>query len=89
MKLYNSLTRKKEIFNPRQKDKVTLYVCGITPNNATHLGHAFTYVSFDTLVRFLTFQEYGMKYLQNATDINDSDELPKHQKMTSFDLRND
>lgn len=52
-----------------------MYVCGITPNNATHLGHAFTYVSFDVLVRFLKYKGYGVDYLQNATDINDSDDV--------------
>lgn len=80
MKLYNSLTRQKEIFSPLQKKEVTLYVCGITPNNATHLGHAFTYVSFDTLIRFLRFQDYNVKYLQNATDINDGDDVIKQAK---------
>lgn len=52
-----------------------MYVCGITPNNATHLGHAFTYVSFDVLVRYLQFKGFNINYLQNATDINDSDDV--------------
>ncbi|MBP9719386.1 MAG: cysteine--tRNA ligase [Candidatus Levybacteria bacterium] len=80
MKLYNSLTRQKEVFIPKKKDEVTMYVCGITPNNATHLGHAFTYVVFDTLTRFLRFKGLNIKYLQNATDINDGDDVIKQAK---------
>src|SRR3989344_6607545 len=80
MKLYNSLTRKKEPFTPLVSNTVTMYVCGITPNNATHLGHAFTYVSFDVLLRFLRFKGYDVKYLQNATDVNDSDDVIKQAK---------
>jgi cysteinyl-tRNA synthetase len=80
MKFYNSLTRQKEEFTTIQKNVVSMYVCGITPNNATHLGHAFTYVSFDTLIRFLKFKGYEVKYLQNATDVNDSDDVIKQAK---------
>lgn len=80
MKLYNSLTRSKEDFKPVKDNTVSMYVCGITPNNATHLGHAFTYVSMDTLIRFLKFKGYEVKYLQNATDINDSDDVIKQAK---------
>lgn len=80
MKLYNSLTRQKEVFTPLKGNTVSMYVCGITPNNATHLGHAFTYVSFDVLLRFLRFKGYDVHYLQNATDVNDSDDVIKQAK---------
>lgn len=80
MKLYNSLSRQKELFIPLKDNEVSMYVCGITPNNATHLGHAFTYVNFDVLLRFLKFKGYDVKYLQNATDINDSDDVIKQAK---------
>ncbi len=73
MKLYNSLTRQPEEFTSLQEKRVTLYVCGITPYDTTHLGHAFTYISFDMLVRFLQFQNYTVTYTQNVTDINDRD----------------
>ena len=73
MKLFNSLTRKKESFVPHRSKKVTIYVCGITPYDTTHLGHAFTYIWFDVLVRYLTFKGYKVKYTQNVTDINDRD----------------
>jgi cysteinyl-tRNA synthetase len=72
-KLYNSLTRKKEIFTPIKSEFVTLYVCGITPYDTTHLGHAFTYISFDILVRTLKMLGLKVIYTQNVTDINDRD----------------
>ncbi len=70
--LYNSLTHKKEIFIPANKE-VSLYVCGITPYDTTHLGHAFTYISFDALIRYLSYKGYRVIYTQNITDINDRD----------------
>jgi len=82
LQLYDSLARKKKDFKPYDKNNVLLYVCGITPNNATHLGHAFTYVMFDTLIRFLKHQNYGVKYVQNATDVNDSNDVIQQAKET-------
>ncbi len=55
LRLYNSLTQQVEPFEP-QGQTVTLYVCGITPYDTTHLGHAFTYASFDVLIRYLEFK---------------------------------
>lgn len=52
-------------------ETVTLYVCGITPYDAAHLGHAFTYVAFDTLVRFLRHRGHEVVYCQNVTDVDD------------------
>jgi L-cysteine:1D-myo-inositol 2-amino-2-deoxy-alpha-D-glucopyranoside ligase len=51
--------------------RVTLYVCGITPYDAAHVGHAFTYVAFDTLVRYLRLRGHEVAYCQNVTDIDD------------------
>lgn len=73
MHLYNSLTRKKELFIPFNKNNITLYVCGITPYDTTHLGHAFTYISFDILIRYFKYLNYKVIYTQNVTDINDRD----------------
>lgn len=73
MHLYNSLTNNKDLFIPNNHKAVTLYVCGITPYDTTHLGHAFTYISFDVLVRYLKYQGYDVIYTQNVTDINDRD----------------
>jgi L-cysteine:1D-myo-inositol 2-amino-2-deoxy-alpha-D-glucopyranoside ligase len=66
---FNSLTRRVE---PVPADaQIGLYVCGITPYDAMHLGHAFTYTFFDLLVRYLRFLGHEVKYVQNVTDIDD------------------
>ncbi len=70
MKLFNTLTQTLENFEP-QDTTVRIYVCGITPYDTTHLGHAFTYVSFDTLIRYLRARDQAVKYVQNVTDIDD------------------
>ncbi len=70
MRLYNTLTQHKEEFSSAQ-DHVTMYVCGITPYDTTHLGHAFTYVVFDTLARYFGFKGWPVRYAQNVTDIDD------------------
>jgi L-cysteine:1D-myo-inositol 2-amino-2-deoxy-alpha-D-glucopyranoside ligase len=70
VQLYNSLTRKVENFIPNDR-QVTLYVCGITPYDTTHLGHAFTYTSVDILIRFLESLGIEVRYVQNVTDIDD------------------
>ena len=85
MKLYNTLTEKKELFTPREKDSVKLYVCGITPYDTTHLGHAFTYTQFDVLARFLEFQGYKVNYTQNVTDIDD--DILKRAKQVGEDWK--
>jgi L-cysteine:1D-myo-inositol 2-amino-2-deoxy-alpha-D-glucopyranoside ligase len=71
MLLYNSLTKQKKQFTPHNPQEVTMYVCGITPYDTTHLGHAFTYTAFDVLYRVLTAQGYNVNYTQNVTDIDD------------------
>lgn len=70
MKLFNTLTQSLQEFVPID-DTVRVYVCGVTPYDTTHLGHAFTYASFDTLMRYLRYQGYKVKYVQNVTDIDD------------------
>lgn len=71
MKLFNTFTQSLEDFVPLEDKLVRIYVCGVTPYDTTHLGHAFTYVSFDTLIRYLEFRGYTVKYVQNVTDIDD------------------
>lgn len=71
LRLFNSSSRKKEEFVPLNGKTVKIYVCGITPYDTTHLGHAFTYVSFDTLIRYLKFKGFDVVYTQNVTDIDD------------------
>lgn len=70
MKLFNTLTQSLETFTPIN-NTVSVYVCGITPYDTTHLGHAFLYVSFDALMRYLRSRGYTVKYVQNVTDIDD------------------
>src|SRR5258705_5668587 len=70
MNLYNTLTQRVEPFTATG-DTVSLYVCGITPYDTTHLGHAFTYTAADILVRYLESQGLQVKYVQNVTDIDD------------------
>jgi L-cysteine:1D-myo-inositol 2-amino-2-deoxy-alpha-D-glucopyranoside ligase len=70
MKLFNTLTQSLEDFTPIG-NTVRIYVCGITPYDTTHLGHAFTYISFDTLIRYLEYKGYAVSYVQNVTDIDD------------------
>ena len=73
MRILNSLSGKLEKFKPLHGKKVTIYICGITPYDTTHLGHAFTYISFDMLIRYLRFKGFKVIYTQNVTDINDRD----------------
>jgi L-cysteine:1D-myo-inositol 2-amino-2-deoxy-alpha-D-glucopyranoside ligase len=70
MRLYNALSQQVEPFEPHG-DAVTVYVCGITPYDTTHLGHAFTYAAFDVLIRYLESTGRPVVYIQNVTDIDD------------------
>ena len=67
--LYNSLTRRKEEFQPLEEGRVGIYVCGPTVYGHAHLGHAKSYVSFDVLVRYLRYLGYNVTYVQNITDV--------------------
>lgn len=71
MKLYNTMTRKKEEFVPRQEGKVAMYVCGPTVYNHIHLGNARTFLSFDTIRRYLMWKGYDVTFVQNVTDVDD------------------
>jgi L-cysteine:1D-myo-inositol 2-amino-2-deoxy-alpha-D-glucopyranoside ligase len=79
MQLYNTLTGDKEDFDASD-NPVSIYVCGITPYDTTHLGHAFTYASFDVLIRYLEYRGRAVTYVQNVTDIDD-DILRKAQEV--------
>ncbi len=69
LKIYNTLTRKKEPFVPLHEDRVGMYVCGPTVYDHAHIGHAKTYVSFDAVVRYLRYSGYNVLYVQNITDV--------------------
>jgi len=70
MQLFNALSQRKETFAP-VGDEVTVYVCGITPYDTTHIGHVFTYATFDVLIRYLEYLGFTVHYAQNVTDIDD------------------
>lgn len=71
MKLYNTLTRKKEEFQPLEAGKVGIYACGPTVYDYIHVGNARPMIVFDTLRRFMEFEGYEVKFIVNFTDIDD------------------
>lgn len=71
MKIYNTLTKKKEELKPIEEGKVKIYVCGPTVYNFFHIGNARPFVVFDTLRKYLKYRGYEVKYVQNFTDVDD------------------
>ncbi|MGR3176508.1 MAG: cysteine--tRNA ligase [Candidatus Anammoxibacter sp.] len=69
LNIYNTLTRKKEVFKPLEPGRVNMYVCGPTVYGHAHIGHAKSYISFDVIVRFLRHLNYKVRYVQNITDV--------------------
>jgi Cysteinyl-tRNA synthetase len=70
MKIYNTLSARLEEFIP-SGDPVTLYVCGVTPYDESHVGHALSYIVFDVLRRYLEYKGLNVRHVQNFTDIDD------------------
>lgn len=79
MRLYNSMSQQVEDFVV-DDNNVGVYVCGVTPYDTTHIGHAFTFLTFDVLVRYLRHRGYDVTYVQNVTDIDD-DVLRKSKEL--------
>ena len=71
IQLYNTLTRKKEVFKPIEEGKVRFYVCGPTVYNYIHIGNARSTVAFDTIRRYLEYRGYEVNYVSNFTDVDD------------------
>lgn len=71
LKLYNTLTRREEPFEPLEPRKVRMYCCGITVYDYCHLGHARTCIVWDVVRRYLQWRGYEVEYIQNFTDIDD------------------
>ncbi|HHT9125557.1 MAG TPA: cysteine--tRNA ligase [Candidatus Brocadiia bacterium] len=69
LRIYNTLTRRKDEFVPLHNKNVGIYVCGPTVYDHAHLGHAKSYVSFDVVVRYLRYLDYKVRYVQNITDV--------------------
>ena len=70
LRIYNTLSRQKEDFEPLEPGRVRLYVCGITPYAPSHIGHARCYISFDVVFRWLK-RTYLVTYVRNFTDVDD------------------
>ncbi len=69
--IYNTLTRQKSAFIPLEEHQVKIYCCGVTVYDYCHLGHARSYIAWDTVRRYLEWRGYGVRYVQNFTDIDD------------------
>ena len=84
LKIYNTLTRKKELFQPRVAGKVGMYVCGMTVYDYCHIGHARVMVVFDTVARHLRHSGYDLTYVRNITDIDDKIIQRAHENGEEF-----
>src|SRR5574344_1975121 len=71
MKIFNTLSREKEEFEPLEKGKVKMYVCGPTVYNLIHIGNARPMICFDTVRRYLEYKGYDVDYVSNFTDVDD------------------
>ena len=71
IQVYNTMSRKKEEFIPKEPGKVGIYVCGVTPYNDPHVGNARPFVTWDVIRRFLEHEGYDVTHVQNFTDIDD------------------
>ena len=71
LKLFNTLTREKEIFKPIHAGKIGMYVCGVTVYDLCHIGHGRTFVCFDVIARYLRYLGYDLTYVRNITDVDD------------------
>lgn len=71
MKIYNTMTRRKEELKPIEDGILKIYVCGPTVYNFFHIGNARPFVVFDTLRKYLEYRGYKVKFVQNFTDVDD------------------
>ncbi|MCY3536496.1 MAG: cysteine--tRNA ligase [Cyanobacteria bacterium MAG IRC4_bin_6] len=71
LRLHNTLTGRQEVFTPRHPPAVSIYCCGVTVYDACHLGHARSYIAWDLLRRYLRWQGFAVRFIQNFTDIDD------------------
>lgn len=71
LKIYNSLTRQKDVFKPLEPNKVKIYVCGPTVYDYAHIGNARTYAAFDVVIRYMRWRGNDVTYVRNITDIDD------------------
>mgnify|MGYP000738464697 FL=1 len=81
LKIYNSLSSKKEVFKSINKDLVGMYVCGPTVYNTVHLGNCRTFISFDLIFRYLKHLGYNVRYVRNITDVGHLEENEEDDKI--------
>ncbi|MDP2902011.1 MAG: cysteine--tRNA ligase [Methylovulum sp.] len=84
LKIYNTLTRKKELFKPRIAGHCGMYVCGMTVYDYCHIGHARVMVVFDTVARYFRYLGYDLTYVRNITDIDDKIIQRAHENGEEF-----
>ncbi|MFX1341383.1 MAG: cysteine--tRNA ligase [Promethearchaeota archaeon] len=77
LKIYNTLTKRKELFKPLEPEKVQMYTCGLTVNYLMHIGHARTYIFWDVVERLLRYLHYDVVHISNVTDISVDDNILK------------
>jgi cysteinyl-tRNA synthetase len=71
MKIYNTLTKKKEPLEPREPGEISMYVCGLTVYNYMHIGNARTFINFDMIRRYLDYRGFKVVFVRNITDVDD------------------
>ena len=85
MKIYNTMSKRKEHFVPLEEGKVKMYVCGPTVYNYIHIGNARPLCVFDVLRRYLEYRGYHVKFVQNFTDIDDKIIKRANEEGTTYD----
>jgi cysteinyl-tRNA synthetase len=88
MKIYNTLTRKKEEFKPIKDKKVGMYVCGPTVYDAPHIGHARSAYAFDVIRRYFEYKGYDVRFVRNVTDVDDKIINKANEEFKGEDLKN-
>lgn len=85
LKVYNTLSKQKEVFESVQPGKVNMYVCGVTPYNHPHIGNARPFVTWDVFRRYLEFLGYDVTHVQNFTDVDDKIINKANEQKSSWD----
>ena len=85
LKVYNTLSKQKELFESIQPGKVNMYVCGVTPYNHPHIGNARPFVTWDVFRRYLEFLGYDVTHVQNFTDVDDKIINKANEQNSSWD----
>ena len=88
MRLFNTMSRKKEEFVPLEEGKVRMYVCGPTVYNLIHIGNARPMIIFDTVRRYLEYKGYDVNYVSNFTDVDDRHECEASHHTSSCNTGN-